>query len=311
MKPAPFKYALPRSLQEALELKAKHGDEARFLAGGQSLIPMMNFRLAQPAILIDLNGLSELDYVRQVDAGALRVGALTRHRDMLLNPLVRNSQPLVTEAMTQVAHPQIRNRGTLCGNLAHADPASEMSAVMLASGARFHACSAMTDRWIEVTAFFRGVFETALTNSEMLVEVEMPAMPARTGTAFVEFARRPGDYAVTGVAAAVTLDEQGACARCRLAYCNAHQTPIRAVAAENALVGARISEAEARAAGEMARREIEPPDDVHASGAYKRHLIGALTRRAVVLAQARAAGQAPATAARSRLGRGWGGVGPC
>jgi carbon-monoxide dehydrogenase medium subunit len=182
---------------------------------------------------------------------------------------------------------------------------------MLASGARLHACSSTTDRWIEVTAFFRGVFETALTNTEMLVDIEMPAMPPRTGTAFVEFARRPGDYAVIGVAATVALDEQGACARCRLAYCNAHQTPIRAVAAENALVGARITEAAARAAGEMARREIEPPDDVHASGAYKRHLIGALTRRAVVLAQARAAADSSATAAPSRLGRGRSGADPC
>jgi aerobic carbon-monoxide dehydrogenase medium subunit len=297
MKPAPFKYALPRTLGEALELKAKHRDEARFLAGGQSLIPIMNFRLAQPAVLIDLNGLSELDYVRRVDNGALRVGALTRHREVLVNPLVQSSQPLVTEAMKQVAHAPIRNRGTLCGNLAHADPASEMPAVMLAVGARFHACSTTTDRWIEAKDFFRGVFETALSTSEMLVEVEMPALPERTGTAFVEFARRPGDYAVIGVAAVVSLDEQGACARCRLTNCNVHQTPIRAVAAENVLVAARIANPEARAAGETARRELNPLGDVHASGAYKRHLIGVLTRRAVLLAHERAVGQVSATAA--------------
>jgi carbon-monoxide dehydrogenase medium subunit len=304
MKPAPFKYALPRSLREALELKAKHGDEARFLAGGQSLIPIMNFRLAQPEVLIDLNGLSELDYVRQVDSGALRVGALTRHREMLVNPLVRSRQPLVTEAMKQVAHPQIRNRGTLCGNLAHADPASEMPAVMMALEARFHARSATTDRWIDAEAVFRGVFETALTSTEMLVEVEIPALPDRTGTAFVEVARRPGDYAVIGVAAVVGLDKEGTCARSRLAYCNAHQTPVRSLAAENTLVGKRISDKEARAAGERESREINPPDDLHSSGAYKRHLIGVLTRRAVVLAQARAVGQV-AAAARSWLGRGW------
>ena len=299
MKPAPFKYALPRSLEEALELKAKHGDEARFLAGGQSLIPTMNFRLAQPAILIDLNGLRDLDYVRRVDGGALRIGALTRHREMLVNPLVRSGQPLVAEAMSQVAHPQIRNRGTLCGNLAYADPASEMPAVMLASGARFRARSASTDRWIEADAFFRGVFETALTSTEMLVEVEMPAMPARTGTAFMEFARRPGDYAVIGIAAIVGLDEDGACARCRLAFCNAHQTPIRAVGVENALIGKRISETAARSAGDMASREIDPPGDVHTTAAYKRHLIGVLTRRAVVLAHRRAAGQVAAAALQS------------
>jgi carbon-monoxide dehydrogenase medium subunit len=298
MKPAPFKYALPRSLEEALELKAKHGDGSRFLAGGQSLIPMMNFRLAQPEVLIDLNGLSQLDYVRQVDGGSLRVGALTRHREMLVNPLVQGSQPLVTEAMKQVAHPQIRNRGTLCGNLAYADPASEMPAVMLAAGARFHARSVTTDRWIKVEAFFQGVFETALTSTEMLVEVEMPALPERSGTAFIEFARRSGDYAVIGVAAVIGLDEDGQCARCRLAYCNAHQTPIRAVATENALIGKRISDSEARGAGEMARREIDPPGDVHTTDAYKRHLIGVLTRRAVVLAHGRAAGQAAAAALR-------------
>lgn len=288
MKPAPFKYAAPRSLDEALSLKAQNSETSRFLAGGQSLVPTMNFRLAQPEILIDLNCLDGQDYVREAAGGALRVGALTRHRAMQFDPLIVERQPLVNEAAFQVAHQQIRNRGTLCGNLAHADPASEMPAVMLALGARLHARSVDTDRWIEAGAFFRGVFETALDDKEMLIEVELPALPPRTGTCFLEVARRAGDYAMMGVAVLVSLDGDGACAEVRLACCSAAETPVLATKAARTLIGARIDDATAREAGSLVRDELDPPGNVHCSSGYKRQLAGVLTRRALETAARRA-----------------------
>ena len=288
MKPPPFRYVAAESLANALALKAEHGDDARFLAGGQSLIPAMNFRLAQPAMLVDVNPLRDLDYVRAADDGALRIGALTRTRTLERHALVAERQPLVHEAVPHVAHPQIRNRGTLGGNLAHADPASELPAVLLALGARLRAQSSRGERWIEAQDFFVGVFTTALRSDEMLVEVEWPALPPRTGTCFMEVARRRGDYAMMGVAAVVTLDDDGACANAALAYCNAGATPVRSAGAAQALVGARTDEQRIRDAAAAAERDLDPSGNVHASKAFQRHLAGVLTRRALQTAVARA-----------------------
>ncbi len=288
MKPAPFKYIAAESLASALALKAEHGDDARFLAGGQSLIPAMNFRLAQPAVVVDINPLAELDFVRAVGAGGLRIGALTRNRTLERDALVAKRQPLVHEAVPHVAHPQIRNRGTLGGNLAHADPASELPAVMLALEARLRAQSARGERWIEAREFFRGVFTTALRADELLAEVELPELPPRTGTCFMEVARRRGDYAMMGVAAVVTLGDDGSCVNAQLAYCNAGATPVRAARAPQALVGERIGDRQIGDAAAAAEREIDPPGNVHASKAFQRHLAGVLTRRALQAAVNRA-----------------------
>jgi carbon-monoxide dehydrogenase medium subunit len=273
MKPAPFHYLAPASLEEALELKRAHGEDAKFLAGGQSLVPAMNFRLAQPAMLIDLNGLRELDYVRA--SGALRIGALTRHRTIERDALVARHAPSCTSA-PHVAHPQIRNRGTLCGNLAHADPASEFPAVMLALGGRMRARSQGGERWIDARDFFRGVFTTALAPDEMLVEVELPALSARTGTCFLEVARRRGDYALMGVAAVVTLGADGKVATARIGLCNAGATPVL------------VAVDDIEGAPDEVRRAIDPPDNVHATAAFRRHLAGVLARRALAGALARA-----------------------
>jgi carbon-monoxide dehydrogenase medium subunit len=281
MKPAPFKYLVAESLDQALAVKAEHGDEAKFLAGGQSLIPAMNFRLAAPALLIDINALTAMDYVREGGDGAVRIGALTRQRTMERDPLIARHQPLVREAAGHVAHPQIRNRGTLCGNLAHADPASEQPAVLLALGARLRAQSASGDRWIEARDFFVSLFTTALEEDEMLVEVELPALAPRTGTCFIELARRPGDYAMMGVAAVVTLGEDGTCADARLTYCNAGEVPVAADRAARSLVGERIGDEQLRVAGDMAREEIGPTGNAQASEAFQRHLAAVLTVRAV------------------------------
>jgi carbon-monoxide dehydrogenase medium subunit len=275
MKPAPFRYLAPASLEEALELKRAHGEDAKFLAGGQSLVPAMNFRLAQPALLIDLNGLRELDYVR--GDGTLRIGALTRHRTIERDALLARHAPLLHEAAPHVAHPQIRNRGTLCGNLAHADPASEFPAVMLVLGARMRARSRRGERLIGADDFFRGVFTTALEPDEMLVEVEVPALPPRTGTCFLEVARRRGDYALVGVAAVVTRGTGGEVTTARIGLCNAGATPVL------------VATPDLEGAPEAARRVIDPPDSVHATAAFRRHLAGVLTRRALHMAAERAA----------------------
>ena len=185
MKPAPFEYHAPGSVDEVLALLAEHGDEAKVLAGGQSLVPTMNFRLAQPEVLIDLNRVAELDHLR-VEGSELRIGAMTRQRTVERSALVAERAPLLTETLPWIAHPQIRNRGTFGGALAHADPAAELPAVTLALGARFRARRRGAERWIAAGGFFTGLFETALGPDELLVEVALPELGPRTGWAFRE-----------------------------------------------------------------------------------------------------------------------------
>ena len=287
MKPAAFRYEVPESIPAALELKARFGDDASFLAGGQSLVPAMNFRLARPAVLIDLNTLADLAYVRPAPDG-LRIGALTRTRAVERDQLVADHQPLLHEAVPHVAHPQIRNRSTIGGNLAHADPASEMPAVVLALGGRLKAVSSRGERWIAAGDFFTGPLTTALAVDEMLTEIALPALPDNAGTCFLEVARRQGDYAMMGVAAVVALDEAGICRHAQLAYCNAAGTPVLAVEAGRCLLGRPPGETLLRTAAAHATGEVDPPGNVQASAAYQRHLAGALTVRALRTAFARA-----------------------
>jgi CO/xanthine dehydrogenase FAD-binding subunit len=288
MKPAPFDYYLPATIDEALTLKARLGGEARFLAGGQSLVPAMNFCLAQPSTLIDLNGLSELADIEEGADGGLLLGALVRHRDLERRPEVARRHPLLREAVAQVAHPQIRNRGTIGGNLAHAEPASELPAVMVALDARMRARSTSGERWISAADFFTGILSTALREDELLVEIAVPALPARTGTCFLEMARRRGDFALMGVAATLTLDADGRCVAARLVYCNADDRPFDAQQAAAALMGERIAAPAIEAAAEAATRAVRPTGGIHASAAFQRHLAGVLTRRAVAQAYERA-----------------------
>jgi CO/xanthine dehydrogenase FAD-binding subunit len=284
MKPAPFRYVAAKSLEHALAVKAEHGEDASFLAGGQSLIPAMNFRLAQPAVLVDINPLGALDYICRSDNRAIRIGALVRHRTIERDALVTQHQPLIREALPHVAHPQIRNRGTLGGNLAHADPASELPAILLAMEGRVQARSVGGERWIAAREFFLGALTTALRADEMLTAIELPDLPPRSGTCFMEVARRRGDFAMLGVAAIVTLAEDHTCLQARLAFCNAGATPMAARKAAQALVGHRIADAQIRIAAGLAQREIDPSGNVHASEAYQRHLAGVLTGRALRVA---------------------------
>ena len=217
MKPAPFKYIAASSLDQALALKAEYGDEARFLAGGQSLIPAMNFRLARPAVLIDINPLSELAGIDRSDGETIRVGAVTRYRALERDTAFLNVCPLFADALPHIAHPQIRNRGTIGGNLSHADPASELPAVATAMQARMKIRSKQGERELAASEFFIDLLTTCLEPGEMLVEIAFPASPLRSGSCFMEVARRRGDFALAGVAAIVSLDEDGQFAEVRLA----------------------------------------------------------------------------------------------
>lgn len=287
MKPAPFVYHAPTSTDEALALLAEHGYDAKLLAGGQSLVPTMNFRLAQPAILIDLNRIHDLFYIREgASAGeGLAVGAMTRQRTIERSAAVVRHAPLLHTAMPWIAHVQIRNRGTLGGSLAHADPAAELPAVTVALDARFRIRSHTGERWAEAGDFYIGLFTTDLAPDEMLVEVQFPPLAPRTGCAFDEFARRAGDYAIAGCAATVTLDASGVCTAARLVYLSVGEGPVRALSAELALVGEVPTPAHlAEAARAAATNDIDPLGDIHASAAYRRHLAEVLGRRALVRA---------------------------
>lgn len=287
MKPPAFEYHLADSLDQALSLLADYGDEAKPLAGGQSLIPLLNFRLARPAALIDLNHIDALNGITRTD-GALRIGAMTRQRTLERDANVRQFAPLVVETMPHVAHPQIRNRGTIGGSLAHAEPAAELPAVMITLGARLHLRSKRADRWLSADEFFTGLFATALQTGELLTTVEIPTLPERTGYAFEELARRHGDFALLGVAVAVTVDETGACRDARITLVNPGAGAERMQRAARTLIGRAIDDAAARAAGEIAAADVTATGDVHASPAYRRQLARVLTRRTLLRAFERA-----------------------
>ena len=288
MKPAPFKYIAASSLDHALSLKADYGDEARFLAGGQSLIPTMNFRLARPDVLIDINALNDLAGVHQSDGEPIRVGALTRYRDLERDGGFLSACPLFAEALPHIAHPQIRNRGTIGGNLSHADPASELPALAVAMEARMRLKSSAGERQVAASAFFQGALITDIQSDEMLVEIELPRSNPATGTCFMETARRRGDFAITGVAAMVTVDEARQCARVRLALCGVGETPVDASEATASLIGQLFTIDAAEAVAANVQQMIEPPGNVHATSDYQRHLAGVLTQRALGIAYKRA-----------------------
>ncbi len=281
MKPAPFEYFAPESTEEALSLLQQHGDDAKLLAGGQSLIPTMNFRLAQPAVLIDLNRIGELAYIRESPDG-IAIGAMTRQSMVEKSDLIKHHAPLVFETIPHIAHIQIRNRGTVGGNLAHADPASELPAVMTALQAKFKLQSSNGERWVSAKDFYLGMYMTALQPTEMLSEIEVPDLPSRTGWAFEEIARRHGDYALVGVAVLLTLDDNSCCQQARIVYLSVGDGPVVAEQAAALLQGQSINDSLLREAAEVASQEdIDPEDDIHASAVYRRQLAKVLTERAL------------------------------
>lgn len=291
MKPPPFEYDDPRTLADALALLAEHGDGAKVLAGGQSLVPLLNFRLARPDRLIDINGVSELDYLR-FENGSLRIGALTRHSALERSAEVAQRVPLLTEAVRLVGHVQIRNRGTVGGSVAHADPAAELPVALTALDARFHARSQSGERTLSAGELFRTHLTTALAADELLTEVEVPVPPEGTGYAFVEFARRHGDFALGGAAVLVELAPGGSCERTAIALLAAASTPLRRPEVEAWLAGRGIDEGTAAEAAERSVADIHPTGDIHGGGEYRRGLVQVMIRRALLKAAERAKGAA-------------------
>lgn len=288
MKPAPFRYFAAHSVEEAVQLLAEHGDEARVLAGGQSLVPLMNMRLAHPGALVDINNVGELAYVRPLDGG-LALGALTRDAAIERDALVAKRLPLLHEAARSVGHPAIRNRSTVGGSISHADPAAELPAVMVALDAEFAVRNSKGVRAISARDFFKGYLQTAMGEGDLLTEIRVPGLPSRSGSAFVEFARREGDFALAGVAAVVALDEDGTIADARLGLCSVGPAPVRAHAAEALLKGQRLgAELWTAAANAVVAALSDPPSDIQASADYRRHLARVLTEQALATAAGRA-----------------------
>lgn len=286
MKPSPFAWSAPDSVAEALAVLADVGGDGKVLAGGQSLLPILNMRLAAPAHLVDINQVAELSFVRAADR-AVVVGALARHAAVERDGPAYAVAPLLRQALRLVAHPVIRNRGTTVGSIAHADPSGEMTAVLALTGGSVQVASAAGDRDVAAADFFAGPLESCLQPDELAVSVTFPAFGPGSGTTFVEVARRHGDYAVCGLAAVVTLTD-GVITAARAAYVSVAPTPLVLDLTE-ALAGAEPGAADWAAAGGLAAGQCDPEPDIHASADYRRHLVRVLTARALVEAAGRAA----------------------
>ena len=292
MKPPPFKYVAPRSLDEALGALSEADDDAKLLAGGQSLIPLLNMRLAAPTRLIDLGHVKELAHVTERDGG-YTIGAMTRQRAMERDDRITRDLPLLAEAIRWVGHPQIRNRGTLGGSIAHGDPAAELPAVAVCLDARLTIRGPRGVRTLTAQDLYLGYLATTLAPDEILTDVWFPGAVSGTGYAWLELARRHGDYAIVGVGVAVTLNAETV-AEARIVLTGVGGTPVRATAAESLLVGAsvddqhRIHPTALSAALDALRSAIDPATDVQATAAYRRHLAGVLAERALTTACQRA-----------------------
>jgi CO/xanthine dehydrogenase FAD-binding subunit len=293
MKPANFEYHDPTTIAEALDLMARFGDQCRPLAGGQSLVPLMNFRLLRPAHVIDLNGVSSLNYLK-MDNGTLRIGATTRQRELEKSPIVARHWPLLREAAAFIGHIQIRNRGTVGGSLAHAFPSAELPVAMVTLGASMVLGKPNGQRIVAAEDFFLSFMTTALEPSELLTEIQIPALPIHCGWSYQEVSRRHGDFALAGAAALIAVNANGDISHCRLTLTGA--TPIRARSVEESLIGAKPSEALFQDAARRASETLEPDSDIHASAEYRRSACAALARRALAQAAQRSAAMANGTA---------------
>lgn len=289
MKPPAFEYASPRSLDDALALLRRHDGDAKLLAGGQSLVPLLAMRLARPTLLVDLGRIEGLDTIRE-ESGWLAIGAMATKSAVERSALVRTKQPLLHEATLRIGHPQIRNRGTVGGSLAHADPAAEYPAAALALGAKLQVVGEEGERSIDAADFFVAPLVTALGTCDILTGVRVPVLAPRTGWSLVEVARRHGDFAMAGAAVTVSTGG-GRITAARIVLFGVGGVPIRAARAEQVLIGQSPAAAAYRAAAAEARSAVESPlSDVHASAEYRRHLAGVLVERALAEAAERAGG---------------------
>jgi carbon-monoxide dehydrogenase medium subunit len=284
MKMPPFEYACPTTVSEAVKLLAAH-DDAKALAGGQSLVPMLAFRLAQPSMLVDLRKLTELRRIKISDAG-VSLGAMTRWRDIEDDARLATAHPLLKAAISHVAHYQIRNRGTVGGSIAHADPAAEMPGIVVACDAEIAVIGKAGERVIKAGDFFQGPLMTALAADEIIVEVRLPAWPAARRWGFQEFSRRRGDFAMAAAAVFYDLDADGRALNAHVGAIGVADRPLRLTAVEAVLNGQIIDDATIAKADAAASAAVDPDDDIHASGAYRKALIGTMVERALKAASA-------------------------
>ena len=281
MKPARFDYYDPRSLEEALALLDAHQGDSKVLAGGQSLMPLLNMRLARPKVVVDINQVKELDFIRSTDGG-VAIGALARQRALQTEKLIAERVPILQEGAYYIAHPQIRSRGTICGSIAHADPAAELPALALALDAEMTLTSAKASRSVGAETFFQSFFTTALEANEILTEVRFPVPPKDSSWSVLEISRRHGDFAIAGIVAGLVLDPDRQVIRhARLVYFGVGPTPIRVKAAEDALIGQAAAEPAFEAAAQSAKQGIDPSNDIHATEEYRRAVAATLTKRAL------------------------------
>lgn len=271
MKPSAFEYLAPGSVAEAIELLERYEDEAKIIAGGQSLVPMMNFRLARPEILIDINGIKELDFIRE-EGDELVIGALTRERDLELSPLVIERCPILAKTVSFIGHSSIRNRGTIGGSLVHADPSAEIPTTVCALNAEMKVVGPSGERILGPEEFFLSYLTTSLEPSEILVEVRIPALPQKAGWSFVELTRRRGDFYIVAVASVLFMEEEGLCKEARISLGGVAPTPIRAEEAEELLAGQAITDVLIDKAGKKAAEATDPEPDYHASAEYRRDM---------------------------------------
>ncbi|HEX4224393.1 MAG TPA: FAD binding domain-containing protein [Pseudonocardiaceae bacterium] len=285
MKPAPFTYHRPGSLPEALDLLAEHGDEAKVLAGGQSLMPMLNFRLAQIEHLIDINRIGTEHGTPRVDAGTITIPARARQRQVERDESIIAALPLLGAALHQVAHPQIRNRGTICGSLAHADPAAELPTVFSVLDATFTLASARGVRTVDVAEFFQFYFTTALEPDELLLQVDIRRPAPGTVTVFREFATRRGDFALAAIAAICRFDPAGTVVETRIAAAGVAATPLRLTTVEDLVTGTDLNPDVLASAAEATRAAVDPTGDIHAGADYRRRLTATLLGRTLAAAK--------------------------
>jgi carbon-monoxide dehydrogenase medium subunit len=286
MIPAAFEYLCPKTIPEAIGFLQQYGDDAKILSGGQSLIPMMKFRLARPAYLIDINRIAGLSYIRE-DAGYLRIGGLTREADLENSPLIKAKYPILADTSRVIADPQIRNMATVAGNLAHGDPANDHPATMLALRAEIVAAGPNGERVLPADGFLVTLFTTQLEHDEIVTEIRVPAPPPHSGGAYLKLERKVGDFATAAVAVQLTVDSSGTCQYAGIAMTNVGATPIRASKAEELLRGKKL-EANIAQAAQLAAEEAQPSSDLRGPEEYKRGLVGELTRRALKRAYERA-----------------------
>jgi carbon-monoxide dehydrogenase medium subunit len=287
MIPQSFEYFRPQSVSEAIALLQEHGEGAKILSGGQSLIPMMKIRLARPECIIDINRLADLHYVKE-EAGFLKIGGLTREADLETSSLIRSKYLIILDTAASIADPQVRNMATVGGNLAHGDPANDHPATMLALEAEIVAIGQHGERTIPIKDFFLSVFTTALEHSEILTEIRIPIPPSGSGGAYFKLERKVGDFATVGVAAQVTVDGAGVCRRVGIGLTNVGATPIKATRAEGFLVGKTMDKQQIGQAAQLAAEEAQPSSDLRGPAEYKVSMVRELTKRALVRACERA-----------------------